>query len=223
MALSPEDASLAYDTFASSYDDLDGGAASSILGLEDARSQLLTRARGKVLEIGVGTGLNLAKYQTSAVSSLTVVDISEGMLQMAEARVKSLNLPFPVGFVKADATSQLVDLFGENAFDSVVDSFSLCVMGNEGAKRCLSQVSKVVKKQSDGGRVLLLENSRSSSPLFGMYQDLTADAAASVGGKGCVYNQDVGALIKNTQGFEIERETSYVAGLFRAYLCVKSM
>lgn len=223
VALSPEDASSAYDTYAPSYDELDGGAASSLLGLDEARSQLLVNARGRVLEIGVGTGLNLAKYNPSAVTFLTVADISEGMLREAKEREKSLNLPFPVDFVTADATSQLVDLFGENAFDTVVDSFSLCVMGNGGAKQCLSQMTQVVKKQSDGGRVLLLENSRSSNPIFGKYQDITADAAASAGGKGCVYNQDVGALIKDANGLEIESETSHVAGLFRSYVCVKSM
>lgn len=223
MALSPEDASLAYDKYASSYDELDGGTASSILGLDEARSQLLAKASGKVLEIGVGTGLNLAKYDPLAVTSLTVADISEGMLQEAKEKLQGLNLPFPVDFVKADATSQLFDLFGENAFDTVVDSFSLCVMGNEGAKMCLSQMTKVVKNESHGGRVLLLENNKSSNPIFGMYQDITAEAAASAGGKGCVYNQDVRSLIKNTSGLEIEQETSYVAGLFRAYVCVKSM
>jgi len=221
-SLSPEAASTQYDTYASRYDDLDGGAASSILGLDEARARLLANARGKVLEIGVGTGLNLAKYNPDEVKSLTVADISDGMLQEAKARAKSLQLPFPVDFVKADATSQLVDLFGENTFDTVVDSFSLCVMGTGGAKKCLSQLTQVVKEQSDGGRVLLLENSRSSNPVFGIYQDITADAAASAGGKGCVYNQDVGALIKSTRGLQIEQETSYVAGLFRSYECSKA-
>jgi hypothetical protein len=94
-------------------------------------------------------------------------------------------------------------------------------MGSNGAKKCLSQLTQVVKKESDGGRVLLLENSRSSNPLFGLYQDITADAAASAGGKGCVYNQDVSALIKNTPGLEIQNETCYVAGLFRSYECIK--
>lgn len=221
-ALSPRDASTAYDKYASSYDELDGGAASSILGLDEARSQTISMARGKVLEIGVGTGLNLRKYNPALVTNLTLVDISEGMLQEANAKVESLNLAFPVHFVKADATSQLVDLFGENAFDAVVDSFSLCVMGNDGAKECLKQLTQVVKKQSDGGRVLLLENSRSSNPILGFYQDVTADAAASAGGKGCVYNQDVAALIKNTRGLTIEKETSYIAGLFRSYVCTKA-
>ena len=69
------------------------------------------------------------------------------------------------------------------------------------------------------GRILLLENSRSSNPLLGMYQDATADAAASMGGKGCVYNQDVASIIRSIEGLHIEKEELYAAGLFRAYRC----
>ena len=70
------------------------------------------------------------------------------------------------------------------------------------------------------GLVLLLENSRSSNPLLGLYQDATADAAASTGGKGCIYNQEVGAMIRATPGMTIEKEELYAAGLFRSYRCV---
>ena len=52
-----------------------------------------------------------------------------------------------------------------------------------------------------------------------MYQDATADAAASIGGKGCVYNQDVASIIRSTEGMYIEKEELYAAGLFRAYRC----
>ena len=55
-ALTPEEASNQYDTYAPTYDRLDGGAASSLLGIEEARAELFRRARGNVLEIGVGTG-----------------------------------------------------------------------------------------------------------------------------------------------------------------------
>ena len=218
-ALTPEEASVAYDSYAANYDVLDGGKASSALGLDDARASLFRKAKGKVLEIGVGTGLNLSKYNTSQVSSLTVVDISEGMLEEARARAASLDLTIPVQFVKADATLELIPRFGPDSFDTVVDSFSLCVMGDEGARRCLKQLAAVVKPSV--GRILLLENTRSSSPALGLYQDLTASMAASVGGKGCLYNQDVTSMIIATDNLVIEETKSFLSGVFRSFECVK--
>lgn len=55
-ALTPQEASRQYDTYAPSYDDLDGGKVSVALGIEDARRELIQKAKGDVLEIGVGTG-----------------------------------------------------------------------------------------------------------------------------------------------------------------------
>mmetsp|Transcript_6721 Transcript_6721/g.14136 ORF Transcript_6721/g.14136 Transcript_6721/m.14136 type:complete len:315 (-) Transcript_6721:18-962(-) len=233
-AISANEASQSYDTYAATYDELDGGAAASALGIEAARSAILSRAKGRVLEIGVGTGLNVNKYKFSnkasatdsndneGVTSLTLVDISDGMLDEARAKISALNLPqhIQVEFLRADATSQLVQLFGKNSFDTVVDTFSLCVMGNEGAKNCLLQMRDVVKDQD--GRILLIENTRSSNPLLGLYQDATADAASQVGGKGCIYNQNVTGMIQWTPGLAIEAEDAFAAGLFRSYVCRKN-
>lgn len=223
-ALSPLEAEEQYDRYAATYDQLDGGKASEVLGIEDARLALIEKARGKVLEIGVGTGLNLDKYLEQNISSLTWVDISDGMLQEAKSKIKtlpSLN-GIPVDFIRADATLDLVDRFGSGTFDTVVDSFSLCVLGNEGALRCLDQLSQVVRSRQNGGRLLLLENSRSSNPFLGLYQDATADFTASAGGKGCLYNQDVKQLIQSTKGLDIIEEKEYLAGIFRSYECVRN-
>ena len=129
----------------------------------------------------------------SALKRVKKVFGSVEQVEQAQKRIASLPSlkEIPVKFVRADATSELVDKFGLDTFDTVVDSFSLCTMGNEGAKRCLNQVSQVVKSKVNGGQVLLLENSRSSNPLLGMYQDATATSAAEMGGKGCIYNQNV--------------------------------
>mmetsp|Transcript_20976 Transcript_20976/g.44900 ORF Transcript_20976/g.44900 Transcript_20976/m.44900 type:complete len:318 (+) Transcript_20976:99-1052(+) len=231
-AISPERASESYDAYAPTYDDLDGGALASSLGIDDARKRLLGAARGDVLEIGVGTGLNLDSYRFSSpdgVRSLTLVDVSEGMLSRARERAGRIREAgggigddsVPVKFVRADATSELCSLFGEDAFDTVVDTFSLCVMGNEGARRCLSEMAGVVKRGEDGGRILLIENTRASNPLLGYYQDVTASAAADVGGKGCIYNQNVGDMIRRTKGLQITKEEAFAAGLFRSFTCQK--
>jgi len=220
-SLTPEEAATAYDSYAARYDELDGGKAADVLGLDQARSMLFRQARGSVLEIGVGTGLNLEKYDAAKLKSLTLVDVSQGML--GEAKKKAESLPglqnTPVEFIQADATSELVERFGKDSFDTVVDSFSFCVMGTQGAKSCLQQMKEVVKSKDDNGQILLLENTRSSNPLLGLYQDATAETAASAGGKGCVYNQDVTKMIQTTSGIEITKENSFASGIFRSYLC----
>lgn len=223
-ALAPDRAATAYDAYAPTYDALDGGGLAASLGIEDARERLIGRASGDVLEVGVGTGLNLGAYRWEGLTSLTVVDVSEGMLAQARGRLERLGRDgrggaVPVRFVRADATSQLRSLFGAGHFDTVVDSFSLCVMGDDGARRCLDEMAGVVKRPEEGGRILLIENTRASNPLLGYYQDLTASAAAGVGGKGCVYNQDVGALIRRAPDLRLVREEAFAAGLFRAFTC----
>lgn len=222
-ALTPDQASQSYDTYADTYDKLDGGSIATSLGIDEARSKLLGMAKGNVLEIGVGTGLNLSSYRfgEGGVTALTLVDISDGMLSQAEARIQQMDIDkkIPIQFVKADATSELVNIFGENKFDSVVDTFSLCVMGNEGAKKCIEEMAGVIKPS---GKILLVENTRSSNPLLGTYQDITASSAADLGGKGCVYNQNVGEMINKSKGMRLETEESFAAGLFRSFVCTKS-
>jgi methyltransferase OMS1, mitochondrial len=223
QALTPIEAESQYNSYASNYDQLDGGPASSFFGIDGARRQMIQEARGKVLEVGVGTGLNLDKYNADQISSLTLVDISDAMLQETNAKVGTLpNLRnVNVRIVKADMTSQLVDLFGQDSFDTVIDSFSMCVLGNDGAQRALDQLSRVVRTKENGSQLLLLENSRSSNPMLGLYQDATADMASSVGGKGCVYNQDIGRLIRSNTHLAIVDETEIATGLFRLFRVVR--
>jgi len=156
----------------------------------------------------------------NGVTSLTLVDISDGMLQEAKIKVDEISLPstIKVDMKLLDATSQLTETFGKKSFDTIVDTFSLCVMGSEGAKQCLSEMKNVVTNRQNGGRILLLENARAENSFLGWYQDITAEAAASMGGKGCLYNQDVRSFIIQS-GLQIEREISFSSGLFRSFVC----
>lgn len=151
-AISAKEASKSYDSYAENYEALDGGSAASLLGIEEARINLLEKAAGSTLEVGVGTGLNISKYNYAAISKLTLLDVSEGMLSKARSRANEI-VPSEVSidYVIADATSELIERFGEAQFDTVVDTFSLCVMGNAGAVKCLQQLKGVVKSKNDGG------------------------------------------------------------------------
>ena len=160
-SISPEKAASSYDKYAANYDSLDGGDIASTLGIDEARSKLLSMAKGDVLEIGVGTGLNIPKYHLSLtnkqqeITSITFVDVSNSMLEQAKVKAfDTIPRDVKVNFYNADATSELVDLFGESAFDTVLDTFSLCVMGRKGAEDCLKQMGRVVKKKDQGGKLI---------------------------------------------------------------------
>lgn len=224
-ALTPIEAQQKYDTYATSYDQIDGGIASELFGIDAARKFIIQKARGKVLEVGVGTGLNLQYYNTGGdqVTSLDVVDISDGMLQEAVKKVSTLSNMhnIPINFIKADMTAQLVQKLGMESYDTIVDTFSMCVLGDVGAQQSLDQMSRVVRR--DGGQVLLLENSRSSNIFLGRYQDATAETAANVGGRGCIYNQNIRQLIQSNKRLQIVDETEFAAGLFRSFRCTRTI
>jgi ubiquinone/menaquinone biosynthesis C-methylase UbiE len=125
------------------------------------------------------------------------VDLSGEMLAQARRRAAQLGLcesgagggsaSSRVRFVRGDATSLPFDAA---SFDTVLDTFSLCVLG-DAAPRALAEMARLVRP---GGRVLLLEHSRSSFEPLGAYQDATAEAVAA-SGKGCFWNQRVAEML----------------------------
>ena len=185
-----------YNQYAETYDDLDGGVVAEALGFPDQRRDLLREASGDVLECGVGTGLNLQFYNPSNLRSFTAIDLSSGMLTQAQRKATTLHLPpGALQFSQADVAELP---FPNNSFDSVIDTFSMCVFPDPAA--ALQSMARVVRP---GGKVLLLEHSRSTSPLLGWYQDFTAAPVAALG-KGCVWNQDIVKLVESA-GLKIVR------------------
>ncbi len=75
---------------AGSYDKLDDGPVARLLGLPQLRQKLLAQAHGNVLEVAVGTGLNLPLYQWSSIDRLTALDLSPGMLSQVRPTLPDL-------------------------------------------------------------------------------------------------------------------------------------
>jgi ubiquinone/menaquinone biosynthesis C-methylase UbiE len=120
-----------------------------LLKIEPARRWLASNASGNVLEIGVGTGLNLPFYGPDV--RLTGVDLSSAMLALARARAGEIGRD--VDLQEADAQGLE---FPDAQFDSVV--FSLCLCSIPDDRRAVAEGIRVLKP---GGRMLLLEHVRS--------------------------------------------------------------
>ncbi len=101
------------------------------------RAKIIPGAKGAVLEIGIGSGLNLPFY-TDAVTHLYGVDPSPQLLQMA--RPKVARVPFPVDFLNQSAERLTL---ADHAVDTAVVTWSLCSIPDAGA--ALREVKRVLK------------------------------------------------------------------------------
>lgn len=124
---------------------------------------MLNKAKGQVLEVGVGTGANLALYPDRIIS-LIGVDFSIEMLKIAKTKAKTINPPFPIELLDVD----IQDLpFADNTFDSIVSTCVFCSVPNP--IKGLKELKRVCKPE---GRILMLEHMRSDNKLAGTVMDL---------------------------------------------------
>lgn len=120
---------------------------------DDRRERLLSHARGRVLELGVGTGAGLHLYP-DAVREVVGVDPHAAVLRRAERRLRRLEsrsaLPYRVELERADAQALP---FGDATFDTVVAFLTLCTVPDAGA--AAREARRVLKP---GGCLLVLEH-----------------------------------------------------------------
>mmetsp|Transcript_21765 Transcript_21765/g.62419 ORF Transcript_21765/g.62419 Transcript_21765/m.62419 type:complete len:282 (+) Transcript_21765:78-923(+) len=202
-----------YDSGSSTYDKLySDSLVSKALDFPSLRASLLSKAYGDVLEIGVGTGLNLPHYPNdgSKMTTYTAIDISPKMMEQAKVKIDAgnvapsldkLNKAGKVAFRTGDV-NELSDMFDGKNFDCVIDTFSLCVFPQP--IKALEQARSVLKP---GGRILLLEHQDS---LLGKALDPTRGIADVIGT--CRYNDDVLGLLKSAGFTRIESIQSYAGG-----------
>lgn len=195
-----------YDAYAEQYDALDGSTAlTRMAGFDALRRDLVGRASGRTLEVGVGTGLNLPLYSHDKVESVVGLDASGEMLRRATEKIGGGGgVEVPIELVQGRAEAmQLRD----GSFDTVVDTFSLCVFAEP--EKALREMKRVLAASAEA-KVLLLEHSISSWGPLAWYQNLTASAVAATS-KGCFPNQDVCALCRDA-GFSIHSVERHIAG-----------
>jgi ubiquinone/menaquinone biosynthesis C-methylase UbiE len=174
--------------FAAGYDKFMAGTEKA--GLADRRKQLLAGARGRVLEVGGGTGANLPFYGND-VEEVVVTEPEEPMARRLERKLENASAPARV--VRAPA-EQLP--FEDASFDVVVSTLVLCTVKDPA--RALGEIHRVLKPE---GQLLFLEHVRSDSPKLARWQDRFNVVNKRIG-HGCNCNRRTLASIEGA-GFSI--------------------
>jgi ubiquinone/menaquinone biosynthesis C-methylase UbiE len=164
------------------------------------RSRVVPSASGRVLEIGIGSGLNLPFYSRNA-KHVIGLDPSPKLLSMARRNLRP-NLS-PVELIEGSAEAIPLD---NGSVDTVVTTWTLCSIPDAG--RALSEMYRVL---NTAGRLLFVEHGRAPEPNVCWWQDHLTPVWKRLGG-GCHLNRSIKMLIEDA-GFRFERcETGYMRG-----------
>jgi ubiquinone/menaquinone biosynthesis C-methylase UbiE len=174
--------------YASLYDRMLAGSEQA--GLAAQRAALLAKARGRVLEIGAGTGANLSHYG-DGVETLSVTEPDESMARKLEERARDLGRDVTV--VRAPAARLPFD---DGTFDVVVATLVLCTVPDQ--REALAELRRVLVP---GGHLLFVEHVRADEPGLARWQD-RLNGMNRVFGRGCNCNRATLEAI-GTAGFEL--------------------
>lgn len=156
------------------------------------RERVVPEARGRVLELGFGTGLNLEHYQHELVDTLTAIEPDPHMRARAERRIAELGQE--VTLVSAFGESLPFD---DGVFDEVVITFTLCTVADPQAT--LAEVHRVLRP---AGTLHFAEHTASDHRPTRWVQDALDPIWSHFAG-GCHLNRDAAGLI-GAAGFELE-------------------
>jgi ubiquinone/menaquinone biosynthesis C-methylase UbiE len=167
--------------------------------IQRQRQKIVPQAEGRILEVGMGSGLNIQYYDPTKVEKVWGLEPSLGMRERASLRVE--NAPFPLEWV--DLPGEEIPL-EDNSIDTVVLTYTLCTIADWSA--ALHQMRRVLKP---GGRLLFSEHGRAPDQAVREWQHRINPLWMRFSG-GCHLNRDIPLLLKEG-GFQIrELETLYV-------------
>lgn len=165
------------------------------------RAQVVPKASGRVLEIGIGTGLNLGFYDADKVSTIVGVDPAAQMQGLARQRAAAIDIPVEMIALELGQIQA-----ADASFDSIVCTFTLCTIPDPLA--ALHEMRRVLKP---GGQFLFGEHGRAPDLKVRVWQDRLTPLWRPLAG-GCHLNRDIPALLK-AGGFRLrEVHSRYLQG-----------
>jgi ubiquinone/menaquinone biosynthesis C-methylase UbiE len=182
-----------YNKQAASYDKMN----SMMEYLFSKGRKIFSSLKGKILEVGVGTGENLKYYNSS--SELTVFDWSNKMIHQAKSKVKRLGLENVKNFLIGDI-QRLSHHFKPNSFDYVTSTCVFCSVPDP-----ISGLKEITKVLNPNGKLVQIEHGISNFGLLNLFMKVIDPITSKM--RGFHLTRDILSNLE-TAGFEIIHEWS---------------
>ena len=191
-----------HSIFAAMYERFSRGGAERNF-MEPLRKEIIGQAKGVVLEIGAGNGLNFAFYNPEQVERVEAVEPDSAMLRYARERLKTARVPITLTQAPVEALP-----FADETFDSAVATLVFCSVTDP--TRGLSEIWRVLKP---GGILLLIEHVRAQGAFAQQLQNIITPVTKRVAGN-CHWNRDTERSVINAD-YEIENRRDAGGGVQR--------
>jgi ubiquinone/menaquinone biosynthesis C-methylase UbiE len=148
------------------------------------RREILADATGSVLEIGFGTGLNLAYYPNDKVQKITTIDVNPGMNKIAQNRIATSPISVDYQVLNGEKLPM-----ADDTFDTVVSTWTLCSI--QQVESAISEIYRVLKP---GGKFLFIEHGLSNEPKIQTWQHRLTPIQKIIA-DGCHLDREIKSLI----------------------------
>lgn len=180
------------------------------------RRQLMKQIKGDALEVSCGTGRNIPYFDKDNITSITFLDSSKAMLEIAREKFTSKYPEYEkVQYVrgKAEDLAEIASHSGQK-FDTIFETFGLC--SHEDPQAALENFKTLLRPN---GRIVLLEHGRSSYDSLNQTMDKKAEQRVKEWG--CRWNLDIDAIVQDS-GLEILESKKYHFGSTYYYILKRS-
>ena len=165
------------------------------------RQKVVPLAQGRVLEVGLGTGLNMPHYDTARVTRITGLDPALELQPRARRRIEASGLDVDLLALSAERIPR-----PDASFDTVVVTYSLCTIPDP-----LAALQEMRRVLAPGGSLLFCEHGRAPDAAVARWQDRLQGLWGPLAG-GCHLNRDIPALLHAAGLHCPQLHTGYLPG-----------
>ena len=155
--------------------------------VERQRVKVVPSARGRVLELGIGTGLNAKHYSADAVAEVIGIDPSRASWELAQTKIEDAAVP--ICYYQSSAEDIPLD---SDSIDTAVITYTLCTIPDP--QKALAEVARVLRP---GGQLLVAEHALAPDESIVKWQHRLDGLWGKIAG-GCHINRNIKELLEDS-------------------------